>query len=208
MTYNRCIIERDLDYLHYGSETWHQLKRKGGWNDFYKVFFKGYFFFFRAKSDFHTHTHTQICLAWHFTLMWHCEESIFPTPPKQKKEKGTNGYRAALRVLLPVGWGAGSHRAPLWGQQDVLAKSTALPQPGVAQRSRPSPRFWALPWRKGWPRLGHEISGRVWLPGWGTAVVLLEWQLRDSPAHSQAPTVTVVQRIRAQLILFLFNEAI
>lgn len=46
------------------------------------------------------------------------------------------------------------------------------------------------------------------LPGWGVAVVQLEWQLWDSPALSQAPTVTVLQRIRTQLILLLFNAAV
>lgn len=58
---------------------------------------------------------------------------------------------------------------------------------------------------------GNQCDGVVrsaMLPGWAVAVVQLEWQLWDSPALSQAPTVAVLQRIRAQLIPFLVKEAI
>lgn len=67
------------------------------------------------------------------------------------------------------------------------------------------------------PRLGRGISLRVGvrstsvnhvLPGWGMAVAQLEQQLWGNPALHQAITVTLLQRLRAQLILFLFNGAV
>lgn len=67
----------------------------------------------------------------------------------------------ALRVLLPMSWGAGSHRASLWGQRGLAGRAVPLPQPGVGQQGQLQPQAWALPWGQGWDEAGtgHQLGG-------------------------------------------------
>ena len=142
--------------------------------------------------------------------------------PKKTKQKGTSGYMVALGVLLPMD-GLGSWEpqcsASPWLQQGLAARAVPLLShcPSQEWDSAGSPGHWALPWGQGWAAAGtgHPPEGGVrstsvsyMLPGWGMAVAQLEWQLWDNPALNQALTVTVLERLRAQLILFLFNGAV
>lgn len=137
----------------------------------------------------------KICLAWRFTLIWHWEKSTFTKPLNPQKRKG---LAVPWQLSRCCSLGMWSHRG------SRMCQPGPLPQPGVAQQSTPSPDTGHYPGERdgpGWDRTSvRGVVRSAVLPGWGVAVVQLEWQLWDSPAPSQAPTVTVLQRTRAQLV--------
>lgn len=176
-----------------------------------KHFLKVYFFLF---SWFSLEKKNLLCLAFWINLVL---GRIHPykAPPKTN-QKGTSGYVVALRGLLPMGWGVGSHSASPWRQQGLAARAVPLPSHCPGQHWD-SPGHRALPWGQGWAEAGTghqpEGGGEVYISepraarlghGCGTAGAAA----LGNPALHQAITVTLLQRLRAQLILFLFNGAV
>lgn len=117
----------------------------------------------------------------------------FHKAPKPAKEKESSCSMAALRVVLP---------------RDLEPQGCVSHVPSLSQewhsRADPAHTLGTFPGERdgpGWDRTSlRGVVRSAVLPGWDVAVVQLEWQLWDSPAPSQAPTVTVLQRTRAQLV--------